>query len=86
MCSGPGQSDSTQTIDGEGVGCARQEETREEREYEAAERAVDESLLPILRRHFCRISFLCELSVFLTGILLSAKCLARLNVEIEVSG
>jgi len=48
--------------------------------------ALEEPFLSALKRYVFRASFLCEMTVLLTGILLSAKSLARLNVEIGIYG
>lgn len=50
------------------------------------EEALEEPIIPKLKRWVRRIPFACELSVLITGLLISAKCLARLNVEIGVFG
>jgi ATP-binding cassette subfamily B (MDR/TAP) protein 9 len=46
--------------------------------------ALEEPFLPLIKRYILRMGYLTECSVLLTGILLAAKCLARLNVEIGV--
>jgi len=48
--------------------------------------AYEEPFLPMVKRYIFRVSFLCEVVVLLTGILLSIKSLARLNVEIGIYG
>jgi hypothetical protein len=46
--------------------------------------ALEEPFLPLIKRYVLRMGYLTECSVLLTGILLAAKCLARLNVEIGI--
>jgi ATP-binding cassette subfamily B (MDR/TAP) protein 9 len=46
--------------------------------------ALEEPFLPQLRRYVRRLSFLNEMSVLATGVLLALKAMARLNVEIGV--
>lgn len=51
---------------------------------ELEEESLEEPFLPKIRRYVHRMGYLTECSVLLTGSLLAAKCLARLNVEIGV--
>lgn len=48
--------------------------------------ALEEPFVTALTRYVLRASFLCEAMALLTGVLLSVKCLARLNVEIGIYG
>jgi ATP-binding cassette, subfamily B (MDR/TAP), member 9 len=50
---------------------------------ELEEEALEEPFGPKIRRFMRRPSFLCEASVFATGVLLAMKCLVRLNVELS---
>ena len=50
---------------------------------ELEEEALEEPFWPKIRRFMRRPAFLCEFSVFGTGVLLSVKCLVRLNVELS---
>jgi ABC-type multidrug transport system fused ATPase/permease subunit len=56
--------------------------SKDELEHEA----LEEPFASVLKRYVCRMPFLCEVTVFSTGVLLSVKCLTRLNVEIGVFG
>ena len=51
---------------------------------ELEEEALEEACAPFLKRYASRFAFPCELFSLLTGLLLIAKCFARLNVEIGV--
>lgn len=46
--------------------------------------ALEEPFGQLIKRYVLRMGYLTECSVLLTGILLAAKCLARLNVEIGI--
>lgn len=48
--------------------------------------ALEEPILPMLKRYIYRSSFLCEVSVLLTGTFIFIKSLTRLNVEIGLYG
>lgn len=49
---------------------------------ELEEEALEENFFPKAKRYVSRHAFACEFIVFWTGVLLTMKCLSRLNVEI----
>lgn len=59
---------------------AHTDKTKEELEQEA----LEESCITKVQRHVKRYSFACEIMVLMTGFWISAKSMARLNVEIGI--
>ena len=51
---------------------------------ELEEEALEENCMPKFKRFIGRYGFTCEVSSFVTGVLLAVKAMARLNVEIGV--
>jgi hypothetical protein len=53
---------------------------------ELEDEAIDEPCTVVCSRYLFRLPFFCELLVAATAVLVAAKCLSRLNVEIGVYG